>query len=99
MIGKRNGTIHSKQRADGSHEWIAFLDGVQMTAPYIHHPGVALFKGRAVYSDWRELLHVEENSDGTVIHSVSDIDGFISTRRYDASGPEIILGAIDAASL
>lgn len=76
-MGTRSGKLHGKRLPDGTYELIAFVDGLQVTHPFIHRPGENLFRTRARYSNWAELLSAQEGADDTLIYSVSDIDGFI----------------------
>lgn len=71
--------------SDGSYELTAFVDGNQITHPFLHKAGTSLFKGRALFSEWAGLLAAEERSDDTLIYFVRDTDGFI-----DAVGMELL---------
>ena len=76
-MGIRSGTVHGRRLPDGTYELIAFVDGLQVTHPFIHRAGENLFQARALYSSWAELLSAQEGTDGVLIYSVGDIDGFI----------------------
>lgn len=76
-MGIRSGTVHGRRLPDDTYELIAFVDGLQITHPFIHRAGQDLFRERALCSSWDELLSAQEGTDGTLIYSMGDIDGFI----------------------
>lgn len=72
----QSGKVLGRRLPDGDYELIAFVDGQQVTHPFLHKAGAPMFKG-SIFSGWEGLLSAEALSEDTLIYPIADLDQFI----------------------